>query len=982
MNGKEGTQAIMSDREVFNSDLRLMELAARNPSLGGRELLQEIIERGSAPEETERLQARDSYAAPAARELDHPDYRTPVEQANWLNEHSQTMRDLYEHGAGIKGDVLIIPAEEYELSDEREKPFITTLFYALQKIDDIERAREFHELALAISGETADARTQIAVFKTYYDRIRRGEREGRYETDKAEALTKALEEMRMIAAEMARLETRESADAIQAAEDREDEVLDGRLNMAARRINLREESLRLPAGLRYEQKERLVSLTIPEIDRRLERGVSREAIFKAIDRTMFRPDPAEYLRKLAELADKPADEAPERPISREEYLESQLTLLQLCEQERLHLRELKAVHIGDELEPHEDARLSQVENLARRLRQGLGRNVPDNQTGRNAHSRLFISLPERGVGENAFRLPVSSVKVYETMAKIAASEKLPLQTWAGKEGPEVRLALTKREADERSRIGAFLKNYVDERLRDPETRALNRSSAFRDARTAIFNTTTPEALGHIAADLLRVNDRRSEELRRHRAAPEKSPLPSVMPLNAWERNLLFNGRAPDHHTAEMRELRLNYGLSRRDRSARIADLRDGMIEPSPSLKAILRELETRKTARAIAHFQASVINEKMNSTGNVNLYLLSQRIAPHERTYLYEFSEERKKDLLRLPSAGRSEAVKDSNPAKLPVTRAFGAIPKENATFREYMAKMGSIERQLLNEALIERGIEFEKTASGQTGDRLTITEARALLPESQQREIRFRARNLAWQSLVPEETFDRNPLPEAVRISDTVAHIQEHLQERASIAQAVRNGFVAERIRSSEMASGESKIGKASFQVIQKGREQFVQSAIDSLNSADARRLAELDRYAAQTREDVYRAFELLDVHRRDLDLVRAHNGERVQKEDILDRVNQFRPEMVKATEAVRLSSQLHQQLSFSTAQLQAEHTAGLAKESRPVSLSLYVPSDREWHFDNLREVLNVELSRSQSGDRRPEIERSHQADDITRDH
>ncbi len=266
-----------------------MELAARNPSLGGRELLQEIIERGPVPEETERLQARDSYAALAPRELDHPEYRTPVEQANWLNEHGQAMRDLYEHGAGIKGEALVIPAEEYELSDERKRPFITTLSYALQKIDDIERAREFHELALAISGETADARTQIAVFKTYYDRIAHGERDQRFrkgnESERAEALTQTLEEMRLIAAEMARLETRESIDAAQAAEDREDDISENRLNTAARRINLRDESLRLPAGLGYEQKERLVSRTIPEIDRRLERGVSREALFKAIDRS-------------------------------------------------------------------------------------------------------------------------------------------------------------------------------------------------------------------------------------------------------------------------------------------------------------------------------------------------------------------------------------------------------------------------------------------------------------------------------------------------------------------------------------------------------------------------------------------------------------------------------------------------------------------------------------------------------------------------
>jgi len=42
--------------EWDNSDLRLMALADRSPSLGGRELLREIIERGPAPEETERPQ--------------------------------------------------------------------------------------------------------------------------------------------------------------------------------------------------------------------------------------------------------------------------------------------------------------------------------------------------------------------------------------------------------------------------------------------------------------------------------------------------------------------------------------------------------------------------------------------------------------------------------------------------------------------------------------------------------------------------------------------------------------------------------------------------------------------------------------------------------------------------------------------------------------------------------------------------------------
>ncbi len=917
-----------------------MELAARNPSLGGRGLLQEIIERGPMPEETERPQAQNPRAALVSHEPGHPDYRTLVEQANWLNEQSQTARDLYEHGAEIKGEVLVIPAEEYELSEERETPFITTLSYALEKIDDIERAREFHELALAISGETADARTQIAVFKTYHDRLTRSERGDRYrqenEAERAQALTLTLAAMRLLAAEMAKLETRESLDVIQPAEGREDDIPEGRMNATARRISLRDESLRLPAGLSYEQKERLVSITIPEIDLRLERGISRETLFKAIDRAMFRPDPAEYLRKLAELADRSAGETPERPMTKEEYLESQRTLLQLCERERLHLREV------NELEPYEEARLSQVENLTRRLGQGLGRNVSDVQLERAAHSQLFVSLPERGVGENAFRLPVNSVRVYKTMAKIAAGEKLSLQTWAGNNGPEVRLELTERETDERSRIGAFLKNYVDERLRDPETRALNRSSVFRDARAAIFNATTPETLGRVAADLLRVNERRSEELRLHRSAPEKHPLPSVMPLNSRERNLLFNGRAPDRHTPEMRELRLNYGLSRRERADRVAGLREGRIDPSEALKTMLEELATRKTARAIAHFQASLINEKMNRESAVNIHSLGQRIPPHERTYLYELSEERKRELIRLPSARQSEIVRDKNKiAEPPFTRAFGAMPRENHAFREYMASMGRIERQLLNEALIERGIEFARLDSQQRENSLTITEARALLPESLQRGIRLRARNQAWQSLVPEEAFDRNALPEAARISDTIAHIQEHLQERASIAQTVRNDFIG-----------------------------------------DGRRLAELDRYAAQTREDVYRAFELLDVQRRDLELVRARNGEQIQKEEVLDRVTSFRPEIVKTTESVRLPAPLRQQISISDAELQTEHVDLRSEEAISTSVSMYVSSDQEWRFDSLREVLNDALSRVQSEDKGHEIGLHRKSDDLTREH
>jgi hypothetical protein len=74
--------------EQIHSDLQLMELADRNPSLGGRELLREIIERGPAPETVERPHPRDVRAALSARPLDDPDYRAQPDHADWIGRES------------------------------------------------------------------------------------------------------------------------------------------------------------------------------------------------------------------------------------------------------------------------------------------------------------------------------------------------------------------------------------------------------------------------------------------------------------------------------------------------------------------------------------------------------------------------------------------------------------------------------------------------------------------------------------------------------------------------------------------------------------------------------------------------------------------------------------------------------------------------------------------------------------------------------
>lgn len=669
---------------ALHPDVRLMELAERNPSLGGRELLREIIERGALPESHEPPPARDLREALRPRSLDDSDYRTPVEQTAQLQQESPALRDLYERGATLKGDTLVLPAEAHELSEERATPFLTTLAYAQQRLPDAAQAQEFHDLAHTISGETADARTQLTVFRIYYDRLTRDARGQQLEKQDVEgraiAVQRTLTEMRALAQEMAQLETRESLDAALAQEqtqvldERDERLRNGRVNLAARTIDLRAESLRFPAGLSFTTKERLLTRTLPELDYRLEHGLPRAELFRAIDQRMARPDVEVEQEKLKE-------------------------------------------------------------------------------------------------------------------------------------------------------IGGFLKAYLDERLRDPETRALHSSAGFREGRAAIVNAQTPAELGRAAENFLRTNRGRSEELRQHLADPTHHSPPAQRPLDAGERNLIFYGRAPEHHTPEMRELRIYYGLTKAERAAWVAQLRQGELEPSPVLQQLLDELTTRHTTKAVSHFQASLLNEQVKQPSRVNLYQLNHEIPPHERTYLYEVSEQRKQVFQRELGNVRATEPRTGKP--------LGAPPRESASLREYLAYMGQIERQLLN-------TEMQRRSEAKIDSELTITEARNLLPQQTQREVRVRASRLAWEKLVPAEVFAPNPPAEALRISETIAWVQERLQERARVAQTVRDGWKA-----------------------------------SSLSDGETQKIAALDSYAAQARAAVYQGFERLDEQRAALSLQRLATEE-----------------------------------------------------------------------------------------------------------
>jgi hypothetical protein len=135
---KPGSQpARLTDDDRVSADEHLMKVAARHPSLAGRELIREILTRGPEPEATEQPKATDLRTAFSPRSLDHSDYRSLPEQADRLGKESQEMRDLFERGAVIKGETLIIPAEGHELPEERDQPFNCSLKLKISSPDGL-----------------------------------------------------------------------------------------------------------------------------------------------------------------------------------------------------------------------------------------------------------------------------------------------------------------------------------------------------------------------------------------------------------------------------------------------------------------------------------------------------------------------------------------------------------------------------------------------------------------------------------------------------------------------------------------------------------------------------------------------------------------------------------------------------------------------------------------------------------------------------
>lgn len=160
--------------------------------LRAEELLRELTDARALrrlPPEARAARQEIETASPATDDLRSllvtPEDRTRAEHADHLGRTNKTARELYERGADVYGDILVLPLDPHEREQARDEIKISSLTYAVNTferfIEDRNEAQrtaaEFVELANAIAGRTADSDLRLAVFRTYYDRVRRDHRE-------------------------------------------------------------------------------------------------------------------------------------------------------------------------------------------------------------------------------------------------------------------------------------------------------------------------------------------------------------------------------------------------------------------------------------------------------------------------------------------------------------------------------------------------------------------------------------------------------------------------------------------------------------------------------------------------------------------------------------------------------------------------------------------------------------------------------------
>ncbi len=614
--------------------------------------------------------------------INQTDGRNRSEQASYLGKSSQFIRDIYERGGTVVDGKLIIPQEKLTIS---EPLAITTESYAVKRIrgilQDESKAKELAPVVVEygnkIAGAVTDGETKLKVFSWIYDSLEgksdfpaRGENNSFGEKPKFE---ETLEKIGILAEEMHHLEPLDKIEFVLLAGVEQSEQYETVLDNKGENLNLEEiyeeaisfdenekqaehlipqqgetaqpngktntegyERIELSNGVPripedYTQTEitHLISETLPEIDRKLENGVTPKEILAPYTQMVWQSakDDAQY--RLESIHRKQENKSNEAKQSSGKTLDSSQTLAQQLA--KIDLRRQNVIELKSPTE-YQFSEKEAVNTFYRRQKIEVG--------------NLLIRIDE--IRE---RQPISGDKTEETALKKELNQiKEAKPNFAFKLENSSEIVVGK-PSEQSVQTRNFISSYVNYQLKQPETRLRFENQRYRLYSAKLESATTRDEVMKSASEIRAENAALGLKWK-DLGKVEKEKLP--LPLSQKEMQFLFTETSPAHYTSEMTAVRLSYAHAGASRRSMTESLVKGDIQPSPEAQKLIESLELRLQRREIKdslaatkHFFESVKtpNELLKYKNNFDHREVYQKLPPQEKDFVYFKATQQKENL-------------------------------------------------------------------------------------------------------------------------------------------------------------------------------------------------------------------------------------------------------------------------------------------------------------------------------------------------
>lgn len=678
--------------------------------------------------------------------INQTDGRNRSEQASYLGKISQFVRDVYERGGNVIEGKLIIPKENLSASAPLA---VTTSEYAVKKLGEIlndeSKAKVIAPMVVEygnkIAGLSADGETKLKVFNWIYDSLQGKseflDREGETKQIETNKFDHTLNEISRLAADMHELEPLDKIEFVPLAgfeaevEPREpvfdyadenrllEEIYEEAISRDAgleiekenqfageiaydfekgekinaetfERIDLSENAPRLSEEFAESEITRLLTKTLPEIDRRLENGEPVKEILGDFHQIVRQSAKDDALNRLEQIYKK-------QTITN---LESRLLDKSLSAQQKENLESEIVRWQAAILTPtQEDLRarfsvnpknLRQTEvqsansNAPKAVAQLAGKSGDLSQSVQNQLERINLSrqnvielkrpnefrAAEDAAIRNFYRKSKQEVGgLLEKLDKIRengqiANDKTDENTLK-KELNQIRNSKPsfafKLENSSEIIVGNpsvsaleernFVSAYINFQLKQPETRLRSENERYRNSAARLESATTRTEVMKTASEI-RIENAALGLKWKDLEKGEKAKLPR--PLSQKEMQFLFTETSPAHYTGEMTALRLSYAHAGASRRAMTESLIKGEINASPEANKLIESLESRLVRRelkdsisATKHFFESLKtpNENLKLKNKFDHRQVYRNLPPQEKDFVYTKTTQQKENL-------------------------------------------------------------------------------------------------------------------------------------------------------------------------------------------------------------------------------------------------------------------------------------------------------------------------------------------------